>query len=77
MSSMFKVPKASKIQPQAPSAEVIPAPTKTTAEVQTLAEQQKKRYTSGEGRASTLLTSGQGASGGMASAATLLGQVGR
>lgn len=74
MSSMFKAPKQ---QPAPASAEIIAAPTKTAAEVQTLAEQQKKRYTSGEGRASTLLTSGQGASGGMASAATLLGQVGR
>lgn len=74
MSSLFKAPKQ---QPQAASTEVIPAPTRTADEVQTLAAQQKKRYTSSEGRMSTLLTTGQGAGSGYSSAAALLGQVGR
>ena len=75
MSSMFKTPKQ---QPVAPSTEVIPAPSRTADEVQTLAASQKSQYTSANsGRASTLLTGGQGTTGGYASAASLLGQVGR
>lgn len=73
MSSMFKTPKA---KPPAPSTEPLPAPTRTADEVQTLAAQQKARFTSSP-RATTLLTSGQGTTGAFANAASLLGQVGR
>lgn len=74
MSSMFKAPKK---QPAAPSTEVIPAPSRTADEVQTLAASQKARYSASSGRASTLLTGGQGAMSGFSSAASLLGDVGR
>lgn len=74
MTSMFKGPKQ---QPQKPQPDPIPAPSRSADEVATLAASQKARYNTSGGRASNLLTGGGGAGGAFASAASLLGEVGR
>lgn len=76
MSSMFKSQRG---LPQASPTEVpMVAPTRTAAEVQTLAAQQKERYNRSTGRATAMLTSGQGIDNStLSTATTLLGNVGR
>lgn len=57
-----------------PKPQTVVTPSRSDAEVQSLAEEQRKRYYSGQGgRGTAMLTGGLGANPGYGSAATLLG----
>lgn len=71
MSSLFSKPAKPAAVTPAP-----PAPERSDAVVQDLAAEQRKRYAGRGAGATTLLTGGLGASGGTATAATLLGSGG-
>lgn len=80
MGGIFRAPKAPDPPPSAPAPEPLPpAPERSSAEVASAADAQRKKFYSGSGgRAMTMLTGGAGVSDSSTSAAVrLLGGVGR